>query len=183
MNSLTPRFSLFATGLLVGSATFLLTACDSTPRERQEVVRNEARKLDTLADRAGDKLKTAGRRAARYDSAARVRARQPLDAAASATLTQELLGTYSNIDGLTAETIDPAYTQFMRQVRERRRQWTQRDWDYATAVYRRLNARLRDVRLDVRARNEVHIRALQTEFLGLENGRDVKDLREAMKDK
>ncbi|SNR51739.1 MULTISPECIES: hypothetical protein [Hymenobacter] len=158
-----------------------LTACDSTPRERQEAVRQEARRLDTIAEQAASKLRTAGRRAARFDSASRVRTRQPLDRAAETAMTNELLGTYTEVEKLTPSTIEPAFVQFMQQVRARRKEWTQRDWDYATGISRRLNAQFRALRLDIRARDEVHIRALQTEFTALETGRDVKDLGQAVK--
>ncbi|UOQ73089.1 hypothetical protein [Hymenobacter cellulosilyticus] len=167
------------TAALLGLLT--LSACDTTPRERQEIVRDEARKLDTLADRAADKLRNAGRRAARYDSAARIRNRQPLDAAATATFTQQLLGSYSDVESLTPATIEPAYVQLLRQTRAQRRQWSQRDWDYATSIYKRLNEQLKAIRLDVKGRDEVHIRALQAEFTALETSRDVKDIGQAVK--
>ena len=63
----------------------------------------------------------------------------------------------------------------------KRRQWSQRDWDYATSIFKRLNARYRALRLDLPARNELHIKALQTEFEALETGRDLKDLGNAAK--
>lgn len=166
-----------ATGLLAP----LLTSCDSTPRERQEAVSQGARRLDTLADRAAEKIKVAGHRAARFDSASKARSRQPLDKAAETTFTNDLLGTYAAIEQLTPTTIEPAYVQFMQQVRAQRKQWTQRDWDYATAVSRRLNAQFRAIRLDIKGRDELHIRALQAEFTALETGRDVKDLGQAVK--
>ncbi|HEX8424982.1 hypothetical protein [Hymenobacter sp.] len=158
-----------------------LTACDSTPRERQEIVRQEARKLDTAANRAAAKLRVAGRRAARFDSASRARTRQPLNEAATATFVNQLLGRYAAVEQLTPTTIEPAFVQFMQQVRARHREWTQRDWDYATAISRRLNAQFRAIRLDIKGRDELHIRALQTEFTGLETRRDVKDLSDAVK--
>jgi hypothetical protein len=166
-------------GILAAGA--LLTACDSTPRERQDMVKEEARKLDTAVDEAAAKLRTAGRRAARFDSVSKSRSRQPLDKAAESAFANELLGTYAAIETLTPATIEPAFVQFMQQVRARRRQWTQRDWDYATSISRRLNARFRSIRLDIKGRDELHIRALQTEFTALETSRDVKDLGEAVK--
>ena len=178
--------ALLASGkaaLLAATCALLLTACDSTPRERQAAVEKGVNKLDTLADRAGDKLSAAAGRAARYDSTARARKREPLNPAALTTFTTELLGTYADVNQLTVSTIEPAYTQLLRQVRARRRAWTQRDWDYATAVYRRLNERFRAIRLDVKGRDELHIRALQAEFNALETGRDVQDLSKAVRDK
>ena len=166
-------------GVLV--AGWLLTACDSTPRERQDMVKQEARKLDTAMNEAAAKLRVAGKRAARFDSTSKARSRQPLDKAAETALTNELLGTYTAVEALTPATIEPAFVQFMQQVRARRRQWTQRDWDYATAISRRLNAQFRAIRLDIKGRDELHIRALQTEFTALETGRDVKDMSQAVK--
>ncbi|RPD49480.1 hypothetical protein DNI29_01365 [Hymenobacter sediminis] len=166
---------------LLPMAGLLLAACDTTPRERQEMVKQEARRLDTAADRAAAKLRVAGRRAARFDSTSRARSRQPLDKAAETTFTNQLLGTYAEIEKLTPQTIEPAFVQFMKQVRAQRKAWTQRDWDYATAISRRLNAQFRAIRLDIKGRDEMHIRALQTEFTALETGRDVKDLGQAVK--
>lgn len=167
---------------LAALGTISLSGCDTTPRERQEIVRNEARNLDSLADRAADKLRTAGQRASRFDSVSRARNRQPLDAASTATFTQQLLGTYADIDNLTPATIEPAYVQLLRQTRAQRKQWTQRDWDYATSIYKRLNERLKAIRLDVKGRDELHIRALQAEFTTHETSRDVKDLGQAVKE-
>ena len=165
----------------LSAGILLLAACDSTPRERQDIVKQEARKLDTVVDQAAAKLRVAGRRAARFDSVSRARSRQPLDKAGETAFTNELLGTYSAVETLTPATIEPAFVQFMQQVRARRKQWTQRDWDYATAISRRLNAQFRNIRLDIKGRDELHIRALQTEFTALETGRDVKDLGDAVK--
>lgn len=173
------RLSLSFAAALLGT-TLLLTSCDSTPRERQEIVRDEARKLDTLADRTADKLRVAGRRAARFDSVSRARNREPLTPAATAAFTQQLLGTYADVETLTPSTIEPAYVQLLRQTRAQRKQWTQRDWDYATSIYKRLNERLRAIRLDVKGRDELHIRALQAEFTTHETSRDVKDLGDAV---
>ncbi|MCC3156258.1 hypothetical protein LJ737_03365 [Hymenobacter sp. 15J16-1T3B] len=173
-----------ATTLLAAPAlSLLLTACDSTPRERQEAVKDSAHKLDTLADKAGNAIERIGHRAARFDSVSRARSRQPLDTVATAAFAQELLGSYANLGALTVDQLDPAYTQLLRQTRAKRREWTQRDWDYATSVFDRLNARYRALRLDLPARQEIHIKALQAEFETLETTRDLKDLREAVRDK
>lgn len=172
-----PRLPFAAVALL---GTTLLSGCDSTPRERQEIVRDEARKLDTLADRTADKLRVAGRRAARYDSVSRARNRQPLDKMTTATFTRQLLGTYADVETLTPATIEPAYVQLLRQTRAQRKQWSQRDWDYATSIYKRLNERLKAIRLDVKGRDEIHIRALQAEFTTHETSRDVRDIGDAV---
>jgi hypothetical protein len=165
------------------AASLLITACDTTPRERQEAVQDTTRKIDTLADRAGNTLKRAGSRAARWDSASRVRNRQPLDATASTAFTRELLGSYADLDQLNVQSLEPAYTQLLRQTRAQRREWAQRDWDYATNIFEQLNERYRALRLDLPARQEIRIKALQAEFTALETGRDLKDLGDAVRDK
>ena len=113
-----PRLSFLLPATLLSG---LLISCDTTPRERQDIVRTEARNLDSLASRAAADLKTAGHRAAQYDSAARVRNRQPLDPASLNSFTASLLGPYSAVEQLTPATIEPAYKQLLQQVRTRRR--------------------------------------------------------------
>ncbi|MCC2545551.1 hypothetical protein LJY25_03775 [Hymenobacter sp. BT175] len=162
---------------------------DTVAREKLPVIKEDLKrqaarldtKLDSLSVESRARLSVLKRRLARYDSVNRERASQPMSAGSESAFRQELLGTYADVNTLTALNVNSAYTQFMRQVRARRTTWTQRDWDYAGQVYRDLNARYRTVRLDVRATDEVHIKALQAEFLALENGRDVKDLREALR--
>ncbi|MEJ7662238.1 MAG: hypothetical protein WKG07_23040 [Hymenobacter sp.] len=56
-----------------------LAGCDSTPRERQEIVRQETRQLDTAAAHAGQTLRRLGRQTARFDSANHARRAVPLD--------------------------------------------------------------------------------------------------------
>ncbi|AYA37807.1 hypothetical protein D3Y59_12575 [Hymenobacter oligotrophus] len=181
--SAAPAFFCVGRAALLAGVALLMAACDTTPRERQDIVKDSARKLDTLADKAGVALKRASNRAARFDSVSKTRSRQPLDNSAASQFTEELLGSYANIGQLTVPELVPAYTQLLRQTRDKRRTWTQRDWDYATAVFRQLNDQYRALRLDLPANQEFRIKALQTEFTALEAGRDIKDLREAVRDK
>lgn len=167
-------------GLAAGSLA--LGACDSTPRERQAAVRDETRKLDTAARAAGRELRRVGRQVARFDSANRVRRATPLDPREQIRTEAALLGPYSGkLDQLTPATVAGAYQQLLRETRARRTAWTRRDWDYALAVYRRLNAELARVRLDLPARDELRVRAYQAEFKTLQAGRTAKDLRAATK--
>ncbi len=163
---------------------------DTVAREKLPVIKEDLKrqaarldtKLDSLSVESRARLSVLKRRLARYDSVNQVRNSQPMNATSEAAFRRELLGTYdADLNSLTPATINAAYTQFMRQVRAKRTAWTQRDWDYAGQIYRDLNARYRTIRLDVRATDEIHIKALQAEFLTLENGRDVKDLREALR--
>jgi hypothetical protein len=161
---------------------FTQTGCDSTPRERQAVVRQELGKLDTAARNSGRTLRRVGTQVARFDAANRVRRAVPLDASKQKRVDQELLGTYTGqLSSLTPATIGGAYGQLLRATRAHRANWQLRDWDYAQATYQRLNAQLARVHLDLPAREEMRIRAWQTEFTALRASRTAKDLRAATK--
>ncbi|WP_223652448.1 hypothetical protein [Hymenobacter psoromatis] len=159
-----------------------LAGCDSTPRERQEIVRQETRQLDTAAQHAGHTLRRLGRQTARFDSANHARRAVPLDPKKQRVMDQQLLGGYADqVPGLTVATIAGAYGELLRATRVRRTGWDARDWDYAQATYRRLNDQLARVRLDLPARDELRIRAWQAEFTTLRAQRTAKDLQAATK--
>lgn len=159
-----------------------LASCDSTPRERQEIVRQETSRLDTAAHHAGQTLSRLGRQTARFDSANHARRAVPLDPKKQRRMDQQLLGGYADrVPGLTVATIAGAYGELLRATRVRRTGWDARDWDYAQATYRRLNDQLAKVRLDLPARDELRIRAWQAEFTALRAQRTAKDLRAATK--
>ena len=173
MLSLRPSHALWALAL-----SGLLSACDSTPRERQAAARDGLTELDTAARQASRDLRRVARAASRLDSLNRDRKSQPLQADQQAATDKNLLGPFAGQLGtLTTNTIPDAYGQLLRQTRARRAQWSARDWDYAADTYRRLNAELARVRLDLPARNELRIRAWQAEFKALQANRSVKALR------
>ena len=174
-------------GQAAASALFLavgllLAGCDSTPRERQEVVRQELTKLDTAARNSGRTLRRVGKQVARFDAANRARRAVPLDAHQQQTVDQELLGSYaSQVSSLTPATIAGAYGQLLRATRARHASWQARDWDYAQGTYQRLNAELARIRLDLPARDELRIRAWQAEFTTMRASRTAKDLQAVTK--
>ncbi|SFQ77294.1 hypothetical protein [Hymenobacter arizonensis] len=171
---------LKTTGLLL--LPLLLTACDSTPRERQEVTREGVRELDTLARKAGERLSNVGKAAATYDASNRARRKQPLDPRKEIAMEDQLMGPYSGqLDNLTPADLPNAYAQLIRSARTQRTTWTDRDWDYARAVYKRLNDQAKQVSMDIPARDEVRIRARQAEFVALQAGRTAEGLKEASK--
>jgi hypothetical protein len=170
-------------GLAIGlPGIFGLTSCDSTPRERQEIVHQEVNNLDNAAREAGHTLSRLGHETASFDSANRARRAVPLSARQQKTMDQQLLGSYADrISTLTVGTIVGAYGELLRATRVRRTGWDARDWDYAQDTYRRLNAQLARIRLDLPARDEVRIRAWQAEFTALRAQRTAKDLKAATK--
>ena len=170
--------------LALPALLLLLAACDSTPRERQAIAQKEMKNLDTVAHSAAKTLGAAARATARYDAANRARRAQPLDAAREMAVCNDLLGPYSgHLAALTPATIGGAYQQLLQQTRARHRAWTPRDWDYARAVYARLNAELKRVRLDLPARDELRVRAWQAEFVGLQAAKTSNELQTALKTK
>jgi hypothetical protein len=173
------KAAFFAPWACLGIA-LTLTSCDSTPRERQEIVRQEMTKLDTAAHNTGRTLRRLGRQTARFDSANHARRAVPLASSKQKIMDQELLGSYADqVASLTPATIAGAYGQLLRATRVRQPNWQARDWDYAQDTYRRLNAQLGRIRLDLPARDELRIRAWQAEFTALRAKRTAKDLHAA----
>ena len=165
-----------------GLAALLLAACDSTPRERQEIARQELAKLDTAARAGGQTLSRLGRQTLAFDSANRARRAVPRSPQQQRIMDQELLGGYADgIDHLTVSTIAGAYGELLRATRVRQTGWQLRDWDYAQHTYQRLNQQLARIRLDLPAHDELRIRAWQAEFAALRARRTAKDLRAATK--
>jgi hypothetical protein len=157
-----------------------LSGCDSTPRERQEAVRQEMTKLDTAARHTRRTLRRLGRQTASFDSANHARRAEPLAPARQKKVTQSLLGSYAGqVASLTPATIAGAYGQLLRATRAQQATWQARDWDYAQAVYRSLNEQLARIRLDLPARDELRIRAWQAEFTALRAKRTAQDLHAA----
>ena len=183
---MTRRFESGKPGLRSGAgillASLLLFGCDSTPRERQEAARQGVRELDTLASTAAKKLARAGKATATYDAANRARRARPLDPRQQIAMETKLLGPYSGqINALTPADLPAAYTQLVQAVRAQRATWTDRDWDYARAVYQRLNDQLKQIRMDMPARYELPIRARQAEFVALQAGHAAQGINEANK--
>ena len=168
--------------LLSLGMALLLAGCDSTPRERQEIVRQEMTKLDTAARNTGRTLRRLGRQTARFDSANQARRAVPLASTKQNAMDEALLGSYAGqVASLTPATIAGAYGTLLRATRARKADWQARDWDYAQDTYRRLNAQLARIRLDLPARDELRIRAWQAEFTALRAKRTARDLHAATK--
>ena len=168
------------TGLCL--AILLLAGCDSTPRERQEVARKAGRELDTVARTAAHKLARVGKATASYNAANRTRRARPLDPRQQLAMEAKLMGPYSGqISSLTPQDLPAAYGHLVRETRTQRATWTDRDWDYARAVYQRLNDQVKQVRMDMPARDEVRVRARQAEFVALLGGHAASGVNEATK--
>ena len=158
-------------------ATLLLAGCDSTPRDRQEAVREAGQELDTAARTAARTLARVGKATATYDATNRARRARPIDPRQELAMEARLLGPYNGqINALTPQDLPAAYGQLVRETRTQRATWTDRDWDYARAVYQRLNDQLKQVRMDMPARDELRVRARQAEFVSLQASHAVKGI-------
>ena len=163
-------------------AALLLTGCDSTPRDRQEAVREAGHELDTVVRTAAGKLARIGKATARYDASNRARRARPLDPRQQLAMEAKLLGPYNGqINALTPQDLPAAYGQLVRETRTQRATWTDRDWDYARAVYQRLNDQVKQIRMDMPARDELRVRARQAEFMALQAGHTAKGINAATK--
>ncbi len=165
---------------------FLVTSCDTTPRQREEAVASELEKLDEKANAAAaktkDELKGAQRALAKQRAERKQReARGPV-AGKQAQMEKELLGNYRTLSQVPADSLRDAFVYFLQQVRDRKEVWTTEDWDYANAVYKRLNERERALHDDIILRHATKIKALQAEYVALENKADLKDYQRIKKE-
>jgi hypothetical protein len=175
-------FSLLSIAFGLG-ASVMLTSCDSTPRDRQEAAREAGHKLDTLAHTATRKIANVGKATADYHATNRARRARPLDPREQIAMENKLMGPYSGqLNALAPADLPNAYAQLIREARTQRATWTDRDWDYARAVYQRLNDQLKQVRMDLPARDELRIRTRQAEFVALQAGHAAKGVSEASKE-
>lgn len=158
-------------------AALLLMGCDSTPRDRQEAVREAGHELDSVARTAARKLARVSKATATYNETNRARRARPLDPRQELAMEAQLLGPYNGqVNALTPQDLPAAYGQLVRETRTQRTTWTDRDWDYARALYQRLNDQLKQVRMDMPARDEVRVRAHQAEFMSLQAGHAVQGI-------
>lgn len=86
---------------------------------------------------------------------------------------QELLGQSADLSTITAANIREAYITFMENVRTRKSEWTNEDWDMAKMVLQQLNDRKDEINTEIDTDTEVKIKALQMEFLTLETADDI----------
>ena len=80
-----------------------------------------------------------------------------------------------DISRLPASQLVAVYSRFLETTRDQRRQWSAQDWDEASAVLTRLNARYDAVRLELPLDDRLTVRSYQGEFRTLQGARRVKD--------
>lgn len=86
---------------------------------------------------------------------------------------RNLLGSWADMNTIDATNIRDVYIAFMKNVRERRENWTDADWEMTKMVMEELNERKSEIDANIDTETEVKIKALQMEFLTLETAADV----------
>ncbi|PKV62718.1 hypothetical protein [Pontibacter ramchanderi] len=79
---------------------------------------------------------------------------------------RDLLGQYANGTALSAANVEQAYQNFMSNVRARKKNWREQDWEMAAAVLEELNQRKAAFE-ELPDETEVRIKTLQMEFAAL----------------
>ncbi len=180
------RLNQFSVTIALASILgFATAACNTTPNERQEIAEREIDKLDerieNLADHTKREAQEAKEALQQRRTEAVARESRGTVAAKEQHMEQELLGDYRYLSQVSADSMKDAYVYFMQQVRSRKDVWSMEDWDYANAIYKRLNGQEQILHQDIILRHAAKIKALQAEYLALENKADFKDYRRVKK--
>ncbi|GAB3532225.1 hypothetical protein GCM10027443_15660 [Pontibacter brevis] len=149
------------------------------PQVREELRERNAKleqKFDSLSEQSKEEFRSLQNRYERWEERQERRQQQPLDPAKVAQWRNQLLDEYNNLNRIQPENIREAYLTFMGEVRAKRSNWTQDDWDYVDHVYSQLNQRRRQIEGDLRTSDKLKIRTLQAEYLALEGSADTKDM-------
>lgn len=80
-----------------------------------------------------------------------------------------------DISRVPASQLNDLFERFLEATNDQRRQWSDRDWDEASATLTRLNARYEAVRLELPLTERVNVRRCQGEFHTLQGARRVKE--------
>ncbi|RDV16235.1 hypothetical protein DXT99_06075 [Pontibacter diazotrophicus] len=149
------------------------------PQVREELRERNTRleqKFDSLSEQSKEEFKTLQSRYERWEDRQERRQQQPLDPAKVNQWQDQLLDEYDNLNNIQPENIREAYLTFMGEVRAKRRNWSQDDWDYVDYVYSQLNQRRRQLEGQLRTSDRLKIRTLQAEYLALEGSADTMDM-------
>jgi len=181
------RASLLSLNRVFVLAVALATvSCNTTPNERKEIANREIEQIDERVENLASKTKAEAKEAKaalarRKAEAEQRRARGPV-AGKQQQMDQELLGEYRYLSQVSADSLKDAYVHFLQQVRDRKDVWTMEDWDYANGIYQRLNEREEILHGDIVLRHAAKIKALQAEYLALENRADLQDYQRIKKE-
>jgi small-conductance mechanosensitive channel len=157
---------------------------DTAIRREWPAVREELRtrnaqleeKFDSLSTQSKEEFREMQSRYKRWEDRQERRQNQPLDANKVAEYRGQLLREYKDLEKIKPENIREAYLVFMGEVRAKRSNWTQDDWDHVDYVYSQLNQRRREIEGNLRTSDKLKIRTLQAEYLALEGSADTQSM-------
>lgn len=90
--------------------------------------------------------------------------------------TSQLMGSsFESINSISADQIDEAYVSFMENVRDKRSNWSDSEWEYAQAVLDRLKERKHQLGSSLSTEDRLKVEALEVEFGTLKTASDVKE--------
>ncbi|WP_242927924.1 hypothetical protein [Pontibacter vulgaris] len=88
---------------------------------------------------------------------------------------QNLLGTYAEVNTISALNLRQAYITLLENARAQQNTWTDKDWNKVHAVINKLDARKNALEKQLGADDKAKIKLLQGELRALETKGDVKD--------
>ncbi|MCC9136809.1 hypothetical protein ACFSKU_10105 [Pontibacter silvestris] len=91
------------------------------------------------------------------------------------SMQKELLGSYANIEALTASNMREAYITLLESVRAKHGNWSDEDWANAETVRNKLDSRKKALEDNLGVDDKAKIKVLQGEFRTLQTADDVKD--------
>jgi Tfp pilus assembly protein PilP len=164
-------------------------ADDATEEERasirQEFQQLSARAGNSLSELTNDARTEFARLTARYEDwdaeqdrkmMARKQQQEQNAMVQGGQMTEKLLDApFRNVNSLTASQVRDAYISFMENVRDNRKDWSEKDWELVEQVLKQLNNRKEQVNEGLSTKDQAKILALQAEFQLLQSGQQIKE--------
>ena len=129
--------------------------------------------LDQKQDQFTDELKEEYKQLKQQFNDADVAYERTRGDARMAEWERNLLGRWADYASIDAANVRDAYITFMENVRVKKENWTDADWEMAKMVLQKLNDRKSEITGNIDTDTEVKIKALQMEFRTLEAAADV----------
>ncbi|MFT2009460.1 hypothetical protein ACMA1I_12350 [Pontibacter sp. 13R65] len=139
-------------------------------------------RLDSLSARSKAEYEQLKGKYQRWEERQERRQNTPLDAQKLSQWQDQLLREFKDLNGITNQNMREAYLTFMGEVRAKRQNWNQDDWDYVDHVYGLLNQRMGQIDNQIATADKVKIKTLQAEYLSLEAAADTRSMLGSMRD-
>ncbi len=166
------------------------TQADSVTRAEWPTIKQEFRNLthsldentEKLSEQSKEEYKTYKNRYNEWEKRNEERQLVDLDGEELERWELAMTGT-TRIASIKTANLRNAYVKLIDYVREHRRGWSLRDWEYAEFVFGELNTRKSEVLDKLNNGDKIKIAALQAEFVTLKKGREAQEMYKDMRDK